>query len=202
VIPTERVEEFLQRLPVDSLWGVGPVTARKLRASGIVRLIDVRTVDLKQLRAIVGSQAESLVQLAHGLDDRPVVPDRPSKSAGSENTYAQDLTDLQTIRSEIDRMARQAAAWLERRLRVTRTVTIKVRYSDFTTITRNLTEPPPTRDAGILAARAVSLLERTEAGVRPVRLLGVSVHNLEPTDPGRSAVTGVAWPRFWDQENT
>jgi len=200
VIPTDRVEQFLQQLPVDALWGVGPVTARKLRANGIVRLTDVRAVEVTQLRAIVGSQAESLVQLAHGIDDRPVVPDRPSKSSGSENTYAQDLMDLDTIRSEIDRMARHASAWLARRQRVARSVTIKVRYSDFTTITRSLTAPPATGDADVLSARAVSLLERTEAGVRPVRLLGVSVHNLETTDPTRSVDTAIVWPRLWDQE--
>jgi DNA polymerase-4 len=75
-------------------------------------------------------------------------------------------------------MAREDAAWLARRDLSCRTVTIKVRYDDFTTITRSHSAAPPTRDADALAARAVSLLDRTDAGTRPVRLLGVSVHNL------------------------
>jgi DNA polymerase-4 len=178
VVAPERMETFLQKLPVDALWGVGPVTAARLRERGIVRLIDVRSIDPAALRAIVGSQAEWLRQLAHGIDDRRVEPNRPHKSAGHENTYDRDLTDQTTIRSEIDRMARDVAGWLERRDIVARTVTIKVRYDNFETITRSVTELPPTRDAETVASRAVRLLDKTEAGLRPVRLLGVSVHNL------------------------
>jgi DNA polymerase-4 len=177
VISPERVEPFLQQLPVDALWGVGPVTARKLRARGIARLVDVRTVDLEALRDTVGSLADWLRQLAHGVDDRPVEPNRDVKSSGSENTFLEDLTDLGTIRAETAAMAADAARWLTRRQLMARTVTIKVRYSDFTTITRSHTAPPTREEAGI-TARAMQLLEKTEAGQRPVRLLGVSVHNL------------------------
>src|ERR671919_2976630 len=110
VIPPERVESFLQGLPVDALWGVGPVTARKLRARGIDKLIDVRTVDPVVLRETVGSLAEWLQQLAQGIDDRPVVSEHEPKSSGSENTFAHDLTDLDEIRKEIAEMASDAAA--------------------------------------------------------------------------------------------
>ena len=176
VISPERVEPFLQRLPVDALWGVGPVTAGKLRAKGIDRLVDVRTADLQLLRDTVGSLADWLRQLANGVDDRPVVPNRDVKSSGSENTYPEDLIDLDTIRAEVAEMAGQAIAWLARKQLLARTVTLKVRYGDFTTITRSHTAPP-TRDEADLAARAVRLLDKTEAGTRSVRLLGVSVHN-------------------------
>src|SRR5499427_5969548 len=91
VISPDRVEACLQRLPVDALWGGGPVTARKLRARGIDRLTDVRTTDLKALRETVGSLAEWLRQLAHGIDDRAVEPNRERKSVGSEETYAKDI---------------------------------------------------------------------------------------------------------------
>src|SRR5690348_13263973 len=83
VISPDRVEPFLQQLPVDALWGVGPVTARKLRGRGIERLVDVRDADLAALRDAVGSLADWLRQLAHGIDDRPVVPNRESKSSGN-----------------------------------------------------------------------------------------------------------------------
>jgi DNA polymerase-4 len=177
VIPPDRVEPFLQRLPVDALWGVGPVTAEKLRARGINRLVDVRTFDDQALRQAVGSMAEWLKQLANGIDERPVVAHRETKSSGSENTYPEDLIDIETIREEIAEMAQRAVAWLERRALLARTVTIKVRYSDFTTITRSHTAAP-SRDAGDLSTRALQLLQKTAAGQRAVRLLGVSVHNL------------------------
>ena len=184
VIAPERVEQFLQKLPVDALWGVGPVTAKRLRARGIDRLIDVRTADETVLRDAVGSMAEWLRQLAAGYDDRAVEPNQPAKSSGTENTFARELTDLARIRAEVDEMARDAAGWLERRTLLCRTVTIKVRYSDFTTVTRSNTRLPPTRDADEIAARAIALLEKTEAGHRPVRLVGVSVHNLvDPAEP-------------------
>ncbi len=181
VIAPERIETFLQGLPVDALWGVGPVTARKLRSRGIEKLVDVRAANLELLRETVGSLADWLQQLAHGIDDRAVEPDQEPKSSGSENTFAHDLTEIAEIRAEIDGMARDAASWLTRRALFARTVTIKVRYSDFTTITRSHTAAP-TRDEEPIAARAVSLLDRTDAGRRPVRLLGVSVHNLCESD--------------------
>ncbi len=183
VIAPERVEHFLQGLPVDALWGVGPVTAAKLRARGIAKLVDVRTADPAVLRDTVGTLADWLEQLARGVDERPVVAEHEPKSAGSENTFVRDLTSLEEIRPEVLRMARDAASWLDRRALYARTVTIKVRYSDFTTITRSHSEPA-TRDEERIARRAVDLLGKTEAGRRPVRLLGVSVHNL--TDGGET----------------
>jgi DNA polymerase IV len=180
VIAPERVESFLQGLPVDALWGVGPVTAKKLRAQGIEKLIDVRAADAVRLRETVGSLAEWLQQLARGEDDRAVVAEHEPKSSGSENTFAHDLTDLTDIRDEIAAMARDAASWLTRHALYARTVTIKVRYHDFTTITRSHTEEA-TRDEDRIVGRAVALLDRTDAGRRPVRLLGVSVHNLSET---------------------
>jgi DNA polymerase-4 len=184
VIAPERVERFLERLTVDALWGVGPVTAQRLRERGIERLLDVRTAEPAALREAVGSQSDWLLKLAHGIDDRPVTPHRETKSSGTENTFSSDLTDLARIRAEVDGMARDGAAWLERQALLCRTVTLKVRYSDFTTITRSHTRTPPNRDVEDIAARAVALLEKTEAGQRPVRLLGVSVHNLvNPAGP-------------------
>ncbi len=176
VIGPDRLEAFLQQLPVDALWGVGPVTARKLRARGIKRLVDIRAIDPADLRETVGSLADWLRQLANGIDERPVTPNRESKSSGSENTYAEDLTDLAKIRDELADMAGHAVRWLSRQSLFARTVTVKVRYSDFTTITRSHSAPP-TRDEAAIASRALHLLDRTDAGRRPVRLLGVSVHN-------------------------
>jgi DNA polymerase IV len=182
VIAPERVESFLQGLPVDALWGVGPRTAERLRAHGIQRLVDVRAQSIDSLRAVVGSSAQWLHDLAMGHDDRPVEPNHERKSCGSECTYEKDLTDLNEIGREVEEMARDVARWLVKHEMYARTVVIKVRYEDFTTITRSQSDPRPTRDEEALATRARDLLQKTDAGRRPVRLLGVSVQNLEKTD--------------------
>ena len=181
VVAPERIESFLQQLPVDALWGVGPVTAKRLRERGIERVVDIRTADHEVLRATVGSSTEWLQKLAIGVDDRPVEPDRPSKSSSSESTYPEDLTDLERIQEEIATMARDNALWLVRKGIKARTVTIKVRYSDFVTITRSHSQEA-TSDPDQIVPRAIALLEKTEAGQRPVRLLGAGVYNLESQD--------------------
>jgi DNA polymerase-4 len=176
VIAPERVEAFIRDLPVDTLWGVGPKTAARLREHGLNTLADVRARSIDDLQRLVGSLAEWLLALANGRDHRPVEPNRPSKSSGSECTYAQDLTRMADVRREVDEMARDAAAWLENKDLFARTVVLKVRYSDFTTITRSQSTRTATRSADEIATRALALIDRTEAGHRPVRLLGVSVH--------------------------
>jgi len=179
VIAPERVESFLQDLPVEVLWGVGPVTARKLRAVGIEKLVQVRSADMELLRQTVGSLADWLRQLSFGDDPRPVTPDRESKSSSTENTYAEDLRDLDKMRDELDRMARENADWLVRRKLEARTITIKVRYSvGFVTVTRSHTLSRATADADVIASWAKDLLAKTDAGQRPVRLLGVRVAGL------------------------
>ena len=197
VVPSERVEAFLQQLPVDKLWGVGPVTARRLRAAGIERLVDVRGVELERLRRVVGTHAERLQQLAHGVDERPVTPHREARSRSAERTYPEDLLDLEAVRAVVERLARRAAETIERAGVYARTVTLKVRYDDFRTITRSQTERDATRDADLIARRAGALLDRTDAGRRPIRLLGVGLHGLAQA-PGPAAA--VREPLLWELE--
>ena len=182
VVAPERVERFLQKLPVDALWGVGPVTARKLRTAGIERLVDVRTAHPQTLTSAVGSYAETLSRMSFGDDPREVNPNTERKSIGCENTFAEDLKDIETIRREVNALALQTAGALARRKLFARTVTLKLRYSDFETLTRSHTEDPPTRSAEGIASRAAVLLEKTAAGRRPVRLLGVTAHGLSETE--------------------
>ncbi len=180
VISPDRIERFLAELPVDALWGVGPVTARRLRAAGIERLVEVRTAADEVLRRAVGSWAESLRRLSFGEDDRPVTTNHERKSIGCEQTFARDLVDLEQIRREVEALARDAAGVLSRKSLRARTVVLKLRYSNFETITRSETRQPPTCSEEEIAARAVALLDKTEAGKRPVRLLGASLHGLVP----------------------
>src|SRR5688572_2492781 len=108
VIPPERVEQFLQQLPVEALWGVGPVTARKLRAAGIERLVDVRGREERELSKTVGSLAGWLKRLSVGDDPREVKPDRPWKSISAETTYPEDLERIEEMRAEVERLARRS----------------------------------------------------------------------------------------------
>jgi DNA polymerase-4 len=183
VVSPDGVEAFLQKLPVESLWGVGPVTARKLRAVGITRLVDMRTADPARLQETLGSQSDWLTQLAWGRDPRRVEPDRPRRSVGSENTFARDLVRKDEAVREVGLLADHCTAWLVRHGRLAGTVTVKVRYGDFTTVTRSITRLPPFAEAGDVRAEAVRLLDRTDAGRRPIRLLGVSLHNLMSEAP-------------------
>ncbi|MCK6681450.1 MAG: DNA polymerase IV [Thermoanaerobaculia bacterium] len=176
VIAPERVEKFLEGLPVEALWGVGKVTAARLHAIGVTRLVEIRTLPEEELRKAVGSWAEGLRELAFGRDERPVVPDRPAKSCGAERTFDSDLTEIPRMEAEVASLSARIAAWLERRGLFARTVTLKVRYAGFTTVTRSDTRFPSLRSASEIRERAVALLGKTEAGSRPVRLLGVSVH--------------------------
>jgi DNA polymerase-4 len=183
VVAPERVEAFLQQLPVGALWGVGPVTEKKLKEVGIHRVVDVRGADPEVLHRAVGSLAEWLQQLARGEDPREVTPHRPTKSVSEESTYAQDIVEIDVMRGEVDGMARRVAADLERKGLTARTVTIKARYPDFTTVTRSHTAEPATRDPAQLAQRAVALLDKTDAARRSVRLLGVGAHALVEDNP-------------------
>jgi len=178
VVPPDRVEAFLQKLPVEALWGVGPVTARKLRAIGIERLVDVRAADPALLAEAVGSIAAWLRRLSEGDDPREVTPDRPWKSISAETTYQDDLRDIAAIHAEVERLAQRVAASLHGKELRARTVTIKVRYEDFVTVTRSHTDNTLQCDAAAITCRALMLLGRTDAASRSVRLLGVGTHGL------------------------
>ena len=117
-----------------------------------------------------------------------VTPDRPWKSISAEDTYAQDLEDVNEMRTEIERLARRVVGSLQKKELLARTVTIKVRYANFTTVTRSHTEEPATHDVKRIAERALVLLDRTDAAKRPVRLLGVGVHGLCGVDEARATL--------------
>ena len=195
VVAHEHIEPFLRKLPVDALWGIGPITGRKLRAAGIERLTDVRNVSDIVLRSVVGNKADQLRCLSRGVDDRPVISNRATKSHSTERTYAKDLNNLETIQKEIDRMARVSGKWLESNKIYARTVTIKVRYDNFRTVTRSDTASVATNSGEDVARRGQMLLERTDTAHRPVRLLGVGVHGLMATETGRR---NTKHPLLWD----
>ena len=164
---------------MEALWGVGPVTAKKLRAIGIGKLVDVRSADEAKLRKAVGSLADWLRRLSHGDDPREVKPDRPWKSISSEDTYPEDLVSLKEMRAEIARLAQRAAASLERKALVARTVTVKLRTSDFRTLTRSRTLTTPSDVGREIYLVARELVAGADLGGLPVRLVGVRTEGLE-----------------------
>lgn len=178
VVKPGRVQAFLDPLPVRRLHGVGPATERALAELGVQTIADLRARPLEELAARFGRQGRLLYDFSRGLDDRPVETHRERKSVGSESTYVSDLRWLDAMDAEIGRLAADVADHLFRTGIGACTVTLKVRYDDFTTLTRSRTFPVPVHDAASISACARDLLRRTEAGARPVRLLGVTASTL------------------------
>jgi DNA polymerase-4 len=179
VVPPHKVQAFLDPLPVRRLHGVGPATERALAEMGLQTVADLRAASPESLVERFGNKHGLLLyEFARGIDDRPVETHQERKSLGTENTYAVDLVGLPRMEEEVERMAGEVADALARRGLAGCTVTLKVRYSDFTTLTRSRTFLVPVWEAGSLAACAKDLLRKTEAPTRPVRLLGVTASNL------------------------
>ncbi len=179
VVPPQKALEFIEKLPVEKLWGVGPATATRLHALGLRTAKDIRTYDLAALERELGKFGLFLHGLSIGQDDRPVDPSWDPKSSGSETTFDRDVLDLDVLREKIAEQIEENVAWLRKEGRLGRTVTLKVRYKDFKTITRSRTLGFPTDRATtfVQVAREL-LLGHTEAGETPVRLIGVSISGL------------------------
>ena len=192
VLPADELA-FLHPRPVSDLWGVGPRTAERLAGYGIATIGDLAKVDPRHLTRLVGRAAGSqLHELAWARDDRPVVMGRPVKSVGHEETFAVDLHDPEQLRLEAARMADAVSSRLRSSGLAGQTVTVKLRYGDFTTITRSHSLHRPVASSAELVKIAAALLSAAE--VHPgVRLLGVSVSSLEPRagGPGEQLT-------FWD----
>ncbi len=169
---------FLHPLSIEALSGVGPATATRLRSLGVSTVGDLAEVPVGVLERAVGrAHGRQLGELARGVDERTVEPDRAVKSVSHEETYPFDLYDRAELRQEIVKMADSVASRLRRAGLAGRTVTLKIRAADFTTRTRSRSGPERLSDAPAIAARAAALLEAEDL-TPGVRLLGVGVSNL------------------------
>jgi len=178
VVPPGEELAVLHPLPVTRLGGVGPATAERLRRVGVRTVGDLAGRSLDDLVAMFGkAHGSGLHHLARAEDDRPVVPHREAKSVSAEETFERDLTDPARLTSEIESLADRVVRRLHASSTSGRTVTLKVRRYDFTTLTRSVTLPHPTDDAAEIAQIARRLL--LEAGATGgIRLLGVGVSAL------------------------
>ena len=178
VIPPEKAEAFILALPVRKFFGVGKVTELKMQGLGIHTGLDLRRWAEEDLIRRFGKAGRYYYRIARGIDERPVRPHRVRKSIGKEVTFGADLTDMDVIREHLDTLAIKVMTILQQKELVANTVTLKVKYHDFTLITRSISFMQAlSADDDILEALP-SLIEKTELGERPCRLLGVSVSSL------------------------
>jgi DNA polymerase-4 len=182
VVEPGQVQEFLDPLPVDRLWGVGRQGSKVFQRLGIRTIGQLRQWPMETLKCRFGSHGEHLWQLAHGIDDRPVVPEREAKSISHETTFEEDIDDLEVLRAWLVDLTEQVGWRLRRHGLRGRTVHLKVRFADFSTITRSQTLPEPTDITHELWQAADEMLcQRLPAGHLPVRLLGMGVGGLDET---------------------
>ena len=182
VVEPDKVQEFLDPLPVERLWGVGKQSSKVFQRLGIHTIGQLRQCPLDTLQSHFGSSGEHLWNLAHGRDDRPVVPEREAKSISHETTFEHDIADMGVLRAWLVDLTEQVGCRLRRHGLRGRTVQLKVRFADFSLITRSYTLPEPTNITDELRRSADELLcERLPAGHLPVRLLGMGVSGLDDT---------------------
>jgi len=180
VVDPDRIQAFLDPLPVGRLWGVGRVAGSTFETLGIRTIADLRQRGPELLRQHFGAQGERFWELAHGRDERPVISDREAKSISHESTFAADLSDPEALRAWLLELTEHVGRRLRRSRRSGRTVEIKVRFADFRTTTRSRSLRSPTSTTQEIWEVAAELLNRCLATRRmAVRLLGVGMSGLE-----------------------
>lgn len=179
IVRPGEVLEFLGSLPVSRIWGVGAKAERRLAAVGVTRIGELRALPPETLALAFGKHGRKLSDLAHGIDPRAVVPDHAAKQISHETTFGDDVTDLETLRAWLSELAANVGRRLRRSNRTAKTVVLKLRYGDFTTITRSRTLAEPT-DATTPVFQAADEMLRTGLPKRrlSVRLIGVGVTGL------------------------
>jgi DNA polymerase-4 len=178
IVPAGQETDFLAPLPVRSLWGVGPKTAARLGTLQIATIGDLARADVAELTRLVGSWGPFLQGMARGEDDRPITVEWERKSVGAERTFPRDLPDGPQLREELKRIAMEVADRLQEAGASARTISLKLRYSNFRTITRQRSVPNATADGAVLFEVCAALLERVARSTDRFRLLGVHASNL------------------------
>jgi len=178
IIPDE-AESFIETLPIGKFHGIGKVTERRMQSLGIETGADLKKWSEFDLIEHFGKVGSYYYGIARGIDEREVKAHRIRKSIGAENTFSRDHDDTLWMEKQLDEIAFKVAGRLEKSHTKGRTVTLKVRFANFQRITRSLTLIQSVADTGTIASVAKELLTQTEAGQRKIRLLGITVSNLD-----------------------
>jgi len=193
VVPVAETLDFLHPLPVGALWGVGPSTQATLNNMGLRTVADLAAMPREVLERKLGVGGVRLWQLANGIDVREVETGRAEKSIGHEETFEHDVTDAQVLRRELLRLSARAAERLRQASLVARTVSLKLRYADFRTVTRSRTLGEPTSVGKRIYDEAAVLLDEVWGDRAPIRLIGVRLDQLD-AEAGQ--------PLLWDPDET
>src|SRR4051812_43413923 len=192
VITPERGPEFVASLPVARFHGVGPVTARKMEALGIQTGADLQAWTLPALEAQFGSSGAWYYRICRGIDEREVKPDRPYKSVSAERTFDEDLRDPDRLAAELERISGYAWDRVKRAEVTGRTVTLKVKFGDFTIITRSKSFAGPVCDLPTFTAAGQALPAALHPLPKGIRLLGLGLHNLSEGQQSEPLQLGLA----------
>lgn len=180
VVPAGKEKTFLAPLPVDALWGVGPKTAEKLNEMGIHTIGNLTQIPDQELTKRFGKWGYALVKRAQGIDERPIVLRHVAKSVSQERTFAEDIRTEDKLIETIEKLSKRISKRLKKKHIQGTTIKIKMRWSDFSTITRQVTLSQPTNEVDTISSNAVSLFKKEWKIGEPVRLIGVGVSGLAP----------------------
>jgi DNA polymerase-4 len=178
VVPSDRVRDFLKPLPVDKMWGIGKKTTEALSRHNIHTFEDLSRMPIELLEQRFGKHGAKMHQLSMGIDERDVEPEHDVKSIGHEETFARDIVDMDLAKKELLSLSNKVARRMRRKGITGKTVTLKVKYSDFVQITRSTTLLNSTNDGFKIYTTSCCLLKKTKVGKKPVRLLGISLSHL------------------------
>ncbi len=179
VITPDDAVGFIDKLPIRKFFGVGKVTEKRMHNLGIMTGADLKRMDKEKLINIFGKAGNYFYGIAHGVDNRTVETEWIRKSIGKETTFREDIDDKEQMIDILDNLAVKIENILKKDDRKGMTVTLKVKYFDFQSITRSVTVKEPITDASVIMKYVQPLLDNTEAGMKKVRLLGISVSNFE-----------------------
>ena len=177
VIPPKSVQSFIETLPVDKFFGVGKITAVKMKKLGIHTGLDLKMRDESELIKIFGKTGKYFFDIANGIDDRPVVPDRIRKSLGAEHTYEEDLGDRTVLEEKIKGLAKEVYRRLKKSGKPGRTLTVKIKFADFTQITRSNTVDHPIQDYDSIIQLSDKIFTANFKEGMKIRLLGITISN-------------------------
>jgi len=178
-IGPSQIEAFMEQLAVEKFFGVGRVTAEKMKGMGLHTGADLKRLTEDELVQHFGKVGHFYYKIVRGIDDRAVVPDRESKSVGAEDTFAYDLTDVEEMFAELDKIAATVCARLQKYELKGRTVTVKIKYSDFKVITRSKSFVQPVNNMETIVETARELLLASEPADKKIRLMGISLSNFK-----------------------